>query len=204
MFLLIPHGGQWHTGTNYSVFCCLLFFVQIDFRGKLRICCLGWMGQAVWVLKDWEHLSFLGPGQLNMELGLLQGAWQIVLRRGKPGIHNDGVWLGKVPTHSKMNLWTPLSWLRTALTQNLDLGLKSRKPHILSVCWLFSNFRPSWSFWLRRPLCQCWLPDRVEVWRAVRTRQWGPLSPPHFAASSQQTCAQHPSLIGNPSTKLAL
>lgn len=37
------------------------------------------------------------------------------------------------PTHSKVNLWTPLSWLRKALTQNLDLGLKSRKPHILCL-----------------------------------------------------------------------
>lgn len=161
------------------------------------------MGQAVRV-----HLSFLGPGQLNLGLGLLQGAWQIVLRRGKPGIHNDGVWPGNVPTHSKMNLWTPLSWLRTALTQNLDLGLKSRKPHILSVCWLFSNFRPSWSFRLRRPLCQCWLPDRVEVWRAVRIGQWGPLSPPHFEA---QFCSQQPAVLCSvpfthrqPQSKLAL
>lgn len=88
MLFLIPLGvGQWHIGIDYSIFCCLLFFIRIDFRGKLRICCLGWMGQAVQGAWGLAHLSFLGPGQLNVELGLLQGAWQVVLRRGKPGIH---------------------------------------------------------------------------------------------------------------------
>lgn len=45
------------------------------------------MGQAVQGAWGLAHLSFLGPGQLNVELGLLHGAWQVVLRRGKPGIH---------------------------------------------------------------------------------------------------------------------
>lgn len=88
------------------------------------------------MFEEWEHLSFLGPGPLNPELGLLQGAWQVVLRRGNPGIHQGGVWPGNAPTRSKVNLWTPLGWLKTALIQKLDLGLKSRKPHILCLLTL--------------------------------------------------------------------
>jgi hypothetical protein len=133
-----------------SSFPIAIDYSRTDFRGSLRM--------------DGTGTPFI-LGAWTVELGLLQEAWQIVLRRGKPGYTREGVWPGNAPTHSKVNLWTSLSWLRIALTQNLDLGLKFRKLHTLFIFCLFSNLRPSWSCWLRRPLCQCWLPDRMEVWR---------------------------------------